>query len=154
MEALLEKISKKDQKAVRELRPKVGKVQTELSQTDSDIISVQVGGPKGHILEIPKSALVLFFKMLDHISARDTFAVFFSDNKTEISTQQAAEILGVSRPHLVNLLKKGAIPYKKVGTHRRIQLKDIIAYDKKVKENMDKQLDFLARQAQELNLGY
>ncbi|UPK70073.1 helix-turn-helix domain-containing protein [Chitinophaga filiformis] len=149
MEALLEKISKKDQKIARELRNKAALAHFEISQTDSNIIPVQVGG---HILEIPRSAIVLFFKILDNMGKRDTFAVYFSDNKEDISTQQAAEILGVSRPHLVSLLEKGDIPYKKVGTHRRIQLKDIVAYDKKVRKNRSKQLKFLVKQAQELNL--
>jgi excisionase family DNA binding protein len=73
---------------------------------------------------------------------------------SEVSTQQAADILNVSRPHLVKLLEKGYIPFKKVGSHRRIELKDIVTYEEKQKKNRKDQLDFLSRQAQELNLGY
>lgn len=71
-----------------------------------------------------------------------------------VSTKQAADMLNVSRPHLVKLLEEGEIPFKKVGTHRRIELKNLIAYEKRLKENRNKKLDFLAKQAQDLNLGY
>lgn len=72
----------------------------------------------------------------------------------EISTQEAADLLNVSRPYVVSLLKKGDIPFTKVGTHRRILLSDIIAYDKQLQKNRNSKLNFLAKQAQELNLGY
>jgi excisionase family DNA binding protein len=73
---------------------------------------------------------------------------------TEVSTRQAASLLNVSRPHLVKLLEQGEIPFKKVGTHRRIQLKNLLEYEQRLKENRKEKLDFLARQAQDLNLGY
>jgi len=71
-----------------------------------------------------------------------------------VSTQQAADMLKVSRPHLVKLLEAGAIPFKKAGTHRRIELKDLLEYQDKLMRIRKKQLDFLAEQAQELNMGY
>ncbi len=98
--------------------------------------------------------MTLLFTILDNMADGNSFALFLSDNNAEISTQQGADLLGVSRPHLVSLLEKGEIPFHKVGTHRRIQLKDLIAYDKKIKKNRTDKLDFLADQAQELNLGY
>jgi excisionase family DNA binding protein len=72
----------------------------------------------------------------------------------EVSTQQAADMLNVSRPHLVKLLEGGEIPFKKVGAHRRIALRHLMDYEKKLKENRREKLDFLTEQAQELNLGY
>jgi len=72
----------------------------------------------------------------------------------ELTTQQAADILNVSRPHIVKLLEEGEIPFKKAGAHRRIELKALVAYDKKLKKTRDKKLAFLAKQAQDLNLGY
>lgn len=72
----------------------------------------------------------------------------------ELSTQQAADLLNVSRPHLVKLLEAGQIPFKKVGAHRRIELKDVLAYEEQQRAPRKDQLDFLSQQAQELNLGY
>jgi excisionase family DNA binding protein len=72
----------------------------------------------------------------------------------EVSTQQAAEMLHVSRPHIVKLLEQGSIPFKKVGSHRRILLEDLLKYDQGLKQQQEKSLEFLAQQAQELNLGY
>jgi hypothetical protein len=54
----------------------------------------------------------------------------------------------------VKLLDSGAIPYRKVGIHRRILLKDLKSHDDKVKKNRAKQLDFLTKQAEALVLGY
>ena len=71
-----------------------------------------------------------------------------------IGFQEAADYLEVSRPYVVRLLENGEIPFSKVGTHRRIKISDLVAYQKKMKATRRKQLNFLARQAQELNLGY
>lgn len=74
--------------------------------------------------------------------------------ETELSTQDAADILGVSRPHLVKLLEQGKIPFKKVGRHRRVALEDLQAYERRQQAVREKQLNFIAAQAQDLNLGY
>jgi excisionase family DNA binding protein len=63
-------------------------------------------------------------------------------------------MLGVSLPHLVKLLEEGKIPYRKIGSHRRIQFKDLSKYDKDLKKRRSERLAFLTKQAQELNLGY
>jgi excisionase family DNA binding protein len=73
---------------------------------------------------------------------------------SEVSTQQAADMLNVSRPHLVKLLENNTIPFKKVGSHRRILLRDLIEYQNGLKKTREEKLKFLSEQAQELNLGY
>ena len=96
--------------------------------------------------------MLLLFEILDNMAMGKSITLIPSE--AEVSTQQAADMLNVSRPHLVKLLEKGEIPFKKVGSHRRIQLKDLINYDKKIKQTRSDELDFIAEQAQDLNLGY
>lgn len=72
--------------------------------------------------------------------------------EAELSTQQAADLLNVSRPHLVKLLERGELPYHHVGTHRRIVLEDLLVY----KEGRDRQrleaLDEITRASDDLGL--
>ncbi|MFT4641947.1 MAG: excisionase family DNA binding protein [Verrucomicrobiales bacterium] len=77
--------------------------------------------------------------------------VFGSDQ--EIGTQQAADILRVSRPYLVKLLDTGAIPSRKVGVQRRVHLSDILHYKRQESEARRKALIELAAEGQRLGLG-
>jgi excisionase family DNA binding protein len=62
-----------------------------------------------------------------------------------MTTVEAANLLGVSRQHLIKLLERGAIPYSKVGTHRRILVREVLAFKSKRDANRRKALDDLAR---------
>lgn len=72
----------------------------------------------------------------------------------ELSTQQASNILNVSRPYLVKLLEEGTIPFHKVGSHRRVLAEDLIDYKKSIDEKRNETLDELASMSQELGMGY
>jgi excisionase family DNA binding protein len=101
---------------------------------------------------LPTKAISLLSKIRSNMAAAKSMALILSD--ADIGTQEAADFLDMSRPYVVRLLENGEIPFSKVGTHRRIQVSDLLAYQKKMKSTWRKQLNFLARQAQELNLGY
>lgn len=72
----------------------------------------------------------------------------------ELTTQQAADFLNVSRPYLINLLKKGDIPYRNVGNRRKVLFKDIKKYKEKIYSERVKILNKLSDEAQELDMGY
>lgn len=73
---------------------------------------------------------------------------------SELTTQEAADILNVSRPFLIKLIESREIPCRKVGRHRRIRFADLIEYKQKTDSQRTKALDELVVQAQELNMGY
>lgn len=147
----MEAVTKKDQKlAINSY--------SSLSITSKKILQASTGGIQIKIQEtdefvtIPKKALSLLIDILSNMAEGKSITLIASD--VEVSTQQAANTLNISRPHLVKLLEQGEIPHRKVGRHRRIQLEDLIEYKNKLKKNRRKNLDFLAEQAQDLNLGY
>ncbi|WP_404783496.1 helix-turn-helix domain-containing protein [Altericista sp. CCNU0014] len=115
-------------------------------------LRVQADDEPEEVVVIPISAFHLLADILTHMACGN--AVILIPVHAELTTQQAADILNVSRPFLIGLIDSGKIPCSKVGTHRRIRFDDLMAYKQDIDRRRLKTLEELAREAQELNMGY
>ena len=106
----------------------------------------------GNILSIPASALRLLNEILKEMAQGN--AVSLIPIHTMITTQEAADLLHVSRPFLIGLLDAGKIPFQRLGSHHRILFKDLIAFKEKTDRAREEAMRLLTEEAQELNMGY
>lgn len=106
--------------------------------------------PDGSVIELPD----LVYRLLQSIVASLLAgrAITLLTLGRSLTTQQAADILNVSRPYLTRLLEQGEIPYRKVGTHRRIEFEDLMNYKAKADSDSDTALSRLAELSQEYGL--
>ena len=101
---------------------------------------------------VPVSAIHMLVDILNQMAQGN--AVSLVPIHAELTTQQAADLLNVSRPFLVKQLEGGAIPFYKVGRHRRVRFSDLMASREGLDQQTADAADELAAQAQELGLGY
>ncbi len=101
---------------------------------------------------IPASALRLLNEILKEMAKGN--AVTLIPVHAMLTTQEAADILNVSRPFFVGLLEAGKIPYQRLGSHRRILFRDLMAFKEKAACDREEALRLLTEEAQELDMGY
>ncbi len=118
-------------------RPTLGRARVQLDGTE---------------LVLPRHALALLRDLLAEMAQGN--AVTIVPTHAELTTQQAADVLNVSRPHLIKLLEEGVIAFTRVGTHRRIRYQDLMAYQVQRERESQEAMDALVAQAQELGMGY
>lgn len=97
---------------------------------------------------VPRQVAELMSEILSQLSAGRIVAAF--PVHAELTTQQAADLLNVSRPHLVQLLEEGRIRFHRVGTHRRIVFRDLMSYKNERDAESRASLDELTQLSQEL----
>jgi len=139
------------------------KADSALAKESSQRLAAHLGDANGFRLEVktgttseelvlPPSALRLLLSLLTELGQGN--AVTLTPIRAELTTQQAADLLNVSRPHLVKLLDLGAIPSRKVGTHRRVQLEDLLTYKRDFQARRQASLEELAALSQDIDMGY
>ncbi len=107
-------------------------------------------GPQGEEIILPKSIFHVLQRIVSHMMLGRAITIV-PINK-ELTTQEAADILNVSRPYLVKLLKDGQIPFHKVGTHRRIRFSDLMDYKRQRDAERTRGLAELTQMSQEFGL--
>jgi excisionase family DNA binding protein len=136
-----------------EEEPQVHRLSTALQQNGTS----QNGGkraklvsPSGEELEIPDSVYAILVRVVREMDQGSGITIM--PVHAELTTQQAADLLNVSRPYLINLLNKREIPFHKVGRHRRIRLDDLRNYKERRDSKRRQLLREMTREAQEAGL--
>lgn len=106
--------------------------------------------PDGTTVHLPKAALDGLIEILDAVAHGEDATVVRTPR--EVTTQQAATVLNVSRPTIVRLIDDGTLPARMVGSHRRIRLTDLLAYRDRVVAERRAVLDEMTRDAEDLGL--
>ena len=97
-----------------------------LAQSMPEDVHARLAGPKGESVPIPLSVYSLLRRVVHELA--QGHAVTLMPIEKELTTQQAADLLNVSRPFLVKVLESGQIPFHTVGKHRRLYLADLLEY--------------------------
>jgi len=124
-------ISEADQRQVLELYQKIQRSRAKLV------------GPDGKTQNLPVSLYEFLVKLIADLCEGQSVAIV--QNGAQLTTVEGARMLGVSRQFLIKLLERGDIPHHMVGTHRRIYVRDLLAYKAKRDSNRRKILDDLTR---------
>ncbi len=128
------------------------------AQELSRLLSKQPNADRAHVklddhdLILPRQALELLKHVLSEMAQGN--AVTIVPRHAELTTQEAADILNVSRPYVVKLLESEKIPHHKVNRHRRILFEDLMKYKSQQDAESEAALDELASIAQEHDMGY
>ncbi len=119
---------------------------------DPDTVTIHLAEDEHEVIELPSTAVRLLIDLLNEMARGN--AVSLIPTNAELTTQQAAELINVSRGFLIKLLDSRQIPYRLVGTHRRVLYSDLKAYEERSRRDRLKALDRLVEESQALGIGY
>lgn len=108
--------------------------------------------PDGRKLELPASVFQVLTNVVHAMAQGDAVAVV--PVGALLTTQQAADLVDVSRPYLVRLIERGEMPHEMVGTHRRVRFEDVLAYRRRRDAKRRGALKRLTRESEELGIEY
>jgi excisionase family DNA binding protein len=123
-----------------------------LSEEADSVALRPVAATPGDEVVVPRAAFELFVEALANMAAGN--AVGLVPVQQELTTQEAADLLNVSRPFLVKLLEEGQIPFRRVGTRRRVLARDLLEYQRRDEARPRAAADELSREGQRMELGY
>jgi excisionase family DNA binding protein len=112
--------------------------------------SAALVGTDGEHVRLPDAVYRLLKEIVRNMQLGRAIALV--PENQQLTTQRAANLLGVSRPYLIKLLEAGELPYHKAGSHRRIYLKDLRDYQRRRDVERKAALDQIAKEAFELGL--
>ena len=104
---------------------------------------IKIVGLKGRRAELPEAVAGLLNEILKNMAVGK--AVSIVAEHEQLTTQRAADILGVSRPFLVRLLEEGKLPFHLVGSHRRVYLNDVLTYQNRRDKERHAAINRMAR---------
>lgn len=119
-------------------RKEIVEIYTKLREAEAKLV-----GPDGKTEILPNNLYSFLLRLLADLHAGHSVTILQS--RHELTTVEASKILGMSRQFLIQLLEKGEIPFHMVGTHRRLYVRDVVAYKAKRDTARRKTLDDLAR---------
>ena len=127
-------------------------IMASLDHSRAAVITLTTDTGKHPTVELPPSALKLIGQLLGAMS--EGRPIVLMPTEQELTTVEAANLLNVSRPFVIKEMDSGRLPHRKVGSHRRIALEDVLAYAQKMRTTQASALDRMAENAHELGLDY
>lgn len=122
------------------------------SNGDEQSFSFTDKSGKAHAITLPKAALKLFIEVLTQLGEGNIVQI--TPIHAELTTQQAADMLNMSRPTFIKLLDEGSIPFTRTGNRRKVAYVDVVQYKESLLEKRLASLEELSALDQENNMGY
>ncbi|OLT28189.1 excisionase [Nocardiopsis sp. CNR-923] len=118
--------------------------------TNEQCPQARLVGPDGSEMELPKELYAVLRDVVAVLS--QGMAISIAPHNTMLTTQEAADLLCISRPTLVRLLGDGEIPFSMRGRHRRVLLRDILDYQERTRQEREQVLDQMSAEAEDMGL--